>query len=68
MALQIYQILRYRLKKANISLSTQQALEELENIVCYHTKIVGKQDKIKHINPLTDLQKKILQAFQVIIF
>lgn len=68
MALQIYQILRCRLKKTEIHLSTQEALEEIEDIVCYYTKIVGREEAIRHINPRTDLQKKILQAFQVSIF
>jgi transposase len=67
MALQIYQIIRYRLKKTKLALTTQQALEELEDITCYYTKIVGKEEAIRHINPKTDLQKKILQTLQVSI-
>ncbi len=67
MALQVYQIIRHRLKKASISLSAQEALEELEDIVCYYTKIVGKKEAIKHINPRTDIQKRILRALQVSI-
>jgi len=68
MALQIYQILRNRLNESGIELSTQDAFEELEEIVCYYTKIVGKSEAIRHINPLTDRQKKILKAININIF
>ncbi len=67
-ALQIYQILRNRIQKSGLDISTQQALEELEEIYCYYTKILGKEQVIKHINPLTDMQKKILKAVQINIF
>lgn len=68
MALQLYQILRHRLAKSDIELSAQEALEELEDVVCYYTKIVGKEEVITHINPRTELQKKIVRTLQVNIF
>lgn len=68
MALQLYQILRNRLENSELEISAQQALEELEEIVCYYTKIAGKEEVIRHINPRTYLQKKILQALQLNIF
>lgn len=68
MALQIYQILRNRLKKAKIGISTQEALEKIQEIVCYYTKIAGNDEAIQHINPLDDQQKKILRALQINIF
>lgn len=68
MALQLYQILRNRLKKAEIDLSTQEALEEIQEIVCYYTKIAGNDEAIRHINPLDDKQKKILRTMQINIF
>lgn len=67
-ALQLYQILRNRLKKKKISITTQQALEELEEITCYYTKIAGKKEAIRHINPITDVQKKVLRTMQINIF
>ena len=68
MALQIYQIIRYRLANAGIEVTTQQALEELEEIICYYTKIAGKDEAIRHINPITNLQKNILKSLQIKIF
>lgn len=68
MALQLYQILRHRLKETKLITTTQQALEELEEITCYYTKIAGKKEAIRHINPITDTQKKILKALQIHIF
>ena len=68
MALQLYQILRNRLKNAGLGFSVQQALEDIEEIVCYYTKIAGKDKTIRHINSISDSQKKILQAFQINIF
>ena len=68
MALQLYQILRNRLKNSGLEISAQEALEELEEITCYYTKIAGKEEVIRHINPRTDLQKKILRALQLNIF
>ena len=68
MALQIYQILRNRLKKSEISISTQEALETLEGVVSYYTKLLGKDEVIQHINPLTAQQKEILKAMQISIF
>lgn len=68
MALQIYQILRNRLNKSELDISTQEALEELEEIICYYTKIIGKDEIIRHINPLTERQKMILKAMQINIF
>lgn len=68
MALQIYQILRNRLKKSGIEISFQNAMEELEEITCYYTKILGKDEAIRHINPLNEMQKKILKAIQINIF
>lgn len=68
MALQIYQILRNRLKKSKLDISTQEALEELEEITCYYTKLLGKDEQIRHINPLTEKQKAILKCMQINIF
>ncbi len=68
MALQLYQILRHRLQKTKLEMTTQEALENLETIVCYYTKILGKKDLIRHINPLTEVQKAILKALQINIF
>ena len=68
LALQLYQIVRNRLKKNKIDISAQKALEELEEIVCYYTKIAGKEEAIKHINPLSESQKKVLKALQINIF
>jgi len=68
MALQLYQIIRNRLKKKNFPITTQQAFEELEDITCYYTKILGKKEAIRHINPLTDMQRKILRTLNINIF
>lgn len=68
LALQLYQIVRNRLKKHKMEISAQRALEELEEIVCYYTKIAGKEEAIRHINPLDESQKKILKALQINIF
>lgn len=68
MALQLYQILRHRLKKAGIDMSTQDALENIQEIVCYYTKIAGNDEAFRHINPLDDNQKKILRALEINIF
>jgi transposase len=67
-ALQLYQILRHRLKQKKFPLTTQQALEELEDITCYYTKIMGKKEVIRHINTPTDTQRKILKALQINVF
>jgi len=67
-ALQLYQILRHRLKLKKFPLTAQQALEELEEISCYYTKISGKKEAIRHINPVTETQKKILKALQINVF
>lgn len=68
MALQLYQVIRHRLKQNKIKITTQQALEELEEITCYYTKIAGKKEAIRHINPITDIQKRILKALEINIF
>ncbi len=68
LALQLYQIVRNRLKNHKIDISAQRALEELEEIVCYYTKIAGKEEAIRHINQLNETQKKILKALQINIF
>ena len=68
MALQIYQILRNRLKKAGVDISIQEALEELEGITSYYTKIAGKAEAVRHINSLSETQKKILKSLQINIF
>lgn len=65
MALQIYQIIRNRLKNSNIELSTQEVFDELSEISCYYTKIAGKNEAIRHVNDLTDVQKKILRLLNV---
>ena len=67
-ALQLYQILRNRLSKAKEEKSTQDSLEELEEITCYYTKIAGKKEAIRHINDLSDAQKKLLKSLQLEIF
>lgn len=68
LALQLYQVIAYRLKKKEVEISTEQALEELSNITCYYTKLEGNPFPIRHINPLTDIQKEILEALEVDIF
>lgn len=68
LALQLYQIVRNRLKKHKIDISAQRSLEELEEIVCYYTKIAGKEEAIRHINPLNESQKKVLKTLQINIF
>lgn len=68
LALQLYQIIDYRLKKKEISLTTQQALAELRKITCYYTKLENNPLPIRHINPLTESQKEILQALEINIF
>lgn len=64
-ALQIYQIIRNRLKNSNFELSTQQVFDELSDISCYYTKIAGKKEAIRHVNDLTEIQKKILKLLNV---
>ena len=68
MALQLYQIIRYRIEKSEINLTTQEALEKLEEITYYYTKIAGKETAITHVNPLSDEEKKILETIQINIF
>lgn len=68
MALQLYQIIRYRIEKSKINLTTQEALEKLGEITYYYTKIAGKEEAITHINPLTEEEKNILKAIQINIF
>jgi transposase len=65
MALQLYQILRNRLSNTKIEMSTQEVLDELTQVSCYYTKIAGKEEAIRHINELTDLQKRVLKALNV---
>lgn len=65
MALQLYQILRNRLANTNIDMSTQEVLDELADISCYYTKIAGKEEAIRHINNLTDLQKNLLKSLNI---
>ena len=65
MALQLYQILRSRLANTAIDISTQEVLDELADISCYYTKIAGKEEAIRHINDLTDLQKNLLRSLNV---
>lgn len=67
-ALQLYQIIRNRISKTNIELSTQEVLDELSDISCYYTKIAGKKEAIRHINDLTEFQKNILRQlnFQIL--
>jgi len=68
MALQLYQVLRNRLYISEQELTTQQAFEELEDITSYYTKIAGKKELVKHINPLNDCQKKLLKSLNLEIF
>jgi len=67
-ALQLYQILRNRLSKTKYDITTQQALEELEEITCYYTKIAGKKEAIRHINELTDSQEKLIKSLEIELF
>lgn len=68
LALQLYQIIGYRLKKKQLDISTQQALAELRKITCYYTKLEDNPFPIRHINPLTKTQEEILEALEVNIF
>lgn len=65
LALQLYQVIDYRLKKKGLDISTQQALSELRKITCYYTKLEDNPFPMRHINPLSDLQKGILEALEV---
>jgi transposase len=67
-ALQLYQLLRSRLEKSNLDITTQTALEALKEIECYYITLLGKKEVIRHMNPLSDEQKKILRAFRINIF
>ncbi|MCK5283638.1 MAG: hypothetical protein KAK00_09620, partial [Nanoarchaeota archaeon] len=67
-ALQLYQILRNRLSETKHQITTQQSLEELEEITCYYTKVAGGKEAIRHINELTESQKKLIKAMQLEIF
>lgn len=64
LALQLYQIINHRLKKKKLDISVQEALDELKTITYYHVKI-PEYETMKHINPLTQKQKKILKALEV---
>lgn len=64
LALQLYQIIGHRLKKKELDISVQEALDELKTITYYHVKI-PEYEIIKHINPLTQKQKEILKALEV---
>ena len=68
LALQLYQIMDYRLKKKGLDITTQKALEELRKITCYYTKLENMPFPIRHINSLTPIQEKILEALEVDIF
>ncbi|MEA3430803.1 MAG: IS1634 family transposase [Nanoarchaeota archaeon] len=68
LALQHYQIIDHRLKKKEMSITTQQALAELKKITCYYTKLENNPHPIRHINILTEIQKEILEALEVDIF
>lgn len=68
LALQLYQIIDYRLKKRKFPLTTQQALKELRKITCYYTKLENNPFPLRHINPLTEIQKQILETLEVNIF
>lgn len=68
LALQLYQVIAYRLKKKELDISTEQALKELSNITCYYTKLEDNPFPIRHINPLTPIQEEILEAIEVDIF
>ncbi|MBU0472203.1 MAG: IS1634 family transposase [Nanoarchaeota archaeon] len=65
MALQLYQIIRNRIQQSNLELTTQQALEELEEITCYYTKIAGKKEVVRHINSLENFQKNLLKSMNL---
>src|SRR3989338_6150615 len=64
-ALQIYQIINYRLKKKGLDISAQEALDELKTITYYHIKVPGQDEPIRHVNLLTQRQKEILKALEV---
>jgi len=68
LALQLYQLIDYRLKKKEVGISCAKALAELRKITCYYTKFEDNPLPIRHVNPLTDLQKKILEALEVNLF
>lgn len=65
MALQLYQVIAYRLAKHELGLSVQQVIEELNEITRYYTRILGLPDEIVHLNPLSELQRKIVKALEV---
>lgn len=64
-ALQLYQVMAYRLAKHELGLSVQQVIEELKEITRYYTRIFGLPEEIVHVNPLNDLQRKIVKALEV---
>lgn len=64
LALQLYQIINHRIKKKKLDMSVQDVLDELKTITYYHIKIPG-YEIIKHINPLTQKQKEILNVLEV---
>ena len=68
LALQLYQVIAYRLKKKQVDITTQQALAELKRITCYYTHLEDNPFPIRHINPLTQTQIEILEALEVDIF
>jgi transposase len=68
LALQLYQLIDYRIKKNKLNISCASALAELRKITCYYTKFEGNPLPIRHINPLSDIQKKIIEALEVKLF
>ena len=65
LALQIYQIINHRLKKKNLDLSVQNALEELKTITRYYIKTASYKAPLIYTTPLTSLQKEILHALEI---
>ena len=65
LALQLYQIINYRLKEKKLKLSVQEALDELKRITCYYVKNSGQDAFTMYINPLTQKQNDILHALEI---
>lgn len=65
LALQIYQIINHRLKKKNLNISVQNALDELKGITRYYIKTASYKIPLLYTTPLTPLQKEILHALEI---
>ena len=65
LALQIYQIINYRLKTKGLDISVQNALDELKKITRYYVKTKSYKTPLIYTTPLAPLQKDILKALEV---